>query len=314
MRFSVFQNSLSGKRHVNQDRMGYIYTRESLLMVVCDGLGGHARGELAATWVLETLAHRFQQYAKPMIDEPKIFLEACIMAGHSRIQKLAALQNMPETPRTTVVAVIVQQGLMWVAHSGDTRCYHLRDGHIVSRTRDHSKVQHLIDTGKITSAAAALNHPERNRLINCVGAEIPPVVEHSMPVPLRENDTVLICTDGVWGVVGDGDLSLLLKQSDIAMAVPQLVQRAHIGGGVTADDATALVMRWQDQSPPMLGTEAVDTTEIDDSAFHSTISMTLVDHANAPAMSDEEMDLEVKKINDTIARMRENADKLGLKK
>jgi PPM family protein phosphatase len=292
--------------------MGYIYTRDSLLMVVCDGLGGHARGELASNWVLETLAHRFQQNAKPIIENPKIFLEACIMAAHSRIIKLASLQNMPETPRTTVVAAIVQQGLLWVAHSGDSRCYHFRDGHVVWRTRDHSKVQHLIDTGKITSAAAAMNHPERNRLINCVGAEVPPIVEHALPVPLQENDTILMCSDGVWGVVNDADMCLLLKQPDISQTVPQLVERAHIAGGPAADDATALAMRWQDQTPPSASIDAIDTTEIEDSAFLSTISLTLIDPASAPEMSDEEMDAEVQKINETIARMRESAEKLGL--
>ena len=87
MKFTVHQASLQGKRHENQDRMGHIYTRDALLLLVCDGLGGHAHGEEASQWVLETVAQRFQRFATPTLPAPDVFLEASVMAAHSRILK-----------------------------------------------------------------------------------------------------------------------------------------------------------------------------------------------------------------------------------
>jgi protein phosphatase len=108
MQFSVYQESHIGGRKVNQDRMGYSFTRDALLLVLADGMGGHARGEIAAAIATRTISQMFQQQATPYVKGAERFLEEALAAAHSEILTYTATHNMPESPRTTVVACLVQ--------------------------------------------------------------------------------------------------------------------------------------------------------------------------------------------------------------
>ena len=108
MRFSIFQDTDIGARSINQDRMGYCFTRESVLMVVADGMGGHARGEVAAQLTLQVCAGHFQRMATPRLADPAQFLEAALNSAHRELLSYQSLHQLPEAPRTTVVACIVQ--------------------------------------------------------------------------------------------------------------------------------------------------------------------------------------------------------------
>ncbi|HKO68946.1 MAG TPA: PP2C family serine/threonine-protein phosphatase, partial [Burkholderiaceae bacterium] len=144
MRFSVYQESKKGGRRINQDRMGYLYTRDSLLMLVADGMGGHARGEVASQLTLQTLASIYQRDAKPLLADPVRFLEDSVLAAHRELHRYRAEHSLPEAPRTTLVACIIQQGVAIWAHVGDSRLYMIRGGRILDRTIDHSRVHHLV--------------------------------------------------------------------------------------------------------------------------------------------------------------------------
>jgi serine/threonine protein phosphatase PrpC len=299
MRFSIQQNTLQGKRHENQDRMGYIYTRESLLLVLCDGLGGHGNGELAAAWALQTLAHRFQHFANPLIEDPQAFLEASIIAAHGHIQKKTLSTKLNTKPRTTIVCALLQKGQLWIAHAGDSRAYLIRALKQVVRTKDHSKLQYLIDTGKIKATDDVDNHPDRNRLINCLGADMYPVVDHTGPFTLLEQDTVLLCSDGLWGTVSDEQIFAMLANPDLSQALPLLVQHASKMGGDYADDVTGVAVRWL--------TENIDKTAIDSSImgkeFESTVHLTLTQEGNPILMSDEEIDATIAEINQALEKI-----------
>jgi PPM family protein phosphatase len=298
MRFSIQQNTIQGKRHDNQDRMGHIYTKDALLLVVCDGLGGHGNGEKAAAWALETLAQRFQYFAKPLIYDPVIFLEASIIAAHKRILKKTPIENLSTHPRTTIVCALIQAGQIWIAHSGDSRAYHIRAGSAIARTRDHSKLQFLIDTRRIKASDAGPNHPDRNRLINCLGAEIPPSVEHTGPFKLLENDIILLCSDGVWGSLSDDQLLKIISQPSLSQALPLLVSSASNSGGIYADDATGLAVRWlADFSDSNL----VDSEHIK-ADFESTVHLTLTQATDMRIMTDEEMNQQVLEIRKALAK------------
>jgi len=275
MRFSVYQESRKGGRRTNQDRMGYLYTRDSMLLVVADGMGGHARGEVAAQMTLQTMASIFQRDAKPMLPDPARYLEECVTTAHRDLHRYRAENNLPEAPRTTVVACIVQEGVAIWAHVGDSRLYLLRGGRIVARTLDHSRVHHLVSSGLIRPEDAK-DHPERNRIFNCIGAYIAPTVEVSRPVALRNGDTLLLCTDGLWGALTDRQIGEAFAASTVMRAVPELMEFALTKSGADADNCTAIAMTWAgsesiDMIPP---TEApVSTLLIPEGAVASTVQI-----------------------------------------
>src|SRR3954464_1469581 len=128
MRFSIYQESREGARKVNQDRVGYCYSRDAVLMVVADGLGGHLQGDLAAHLVVQFMIEAFQRTARPRLADPTAFLQAGIIDAHLALVTHALERELPETPRTTCVAAIVQDGMAYWAHVGDSRLYHLREG------------------------------------------------------------------------------------------------------------------------------------------------------------------------------------------
>ena len=138
MRFSVYQVSRKGGRDKNEDRMGYCYTRSSGLFALADGMGGHPEGEVASQLALQTLAAMYQRDAKPSLPEPGRFLTDAILAGHHQLIRYATDKALLDTPRTTIVACVVQGGVAYWAHCGDSRLYLLRGDKLVARTRDHS--------------------------------------------------------------------------------------------------------------------------------------------------------------------------------
>ena len=138
MRFTVYQVSRKGGREKNEDRMGYCYTRDSGLFALADGMGGHPEGEVASQLALQTMAALFQRDAKPILADPQRFLHESIMAGHHQLLRYATQKALIDTPRTTIVACVMQGNAAYWAHCGDSRLYLVRGQKLVARTRDHS--------------------------------------------------------------------------------------------------------------------------------------------------------------------------------
>ena len=243
MRFSVYQESHIGGRKVNQDRMGYSFTRDALLLLLTDGLGGHLQGEIAASIAMQTIGALFQKNAQPYIKKPERFLEDSFIAAHMEIHNYRETHKLPETPRTTVVACLIQHNSAYWAHCGDSRLYWMRQGQILVRTRDHSRIETLIAQGKADPSERA-THPDRNKLFNCLGASNMPMVELSRRVSLQAGDVMLLCSDGLWSMLPDHVLAQRLQNNTIVRAVPELISTAVSIGGKTGDNVTALAMAW----------------------------------------------------------------------
>jgi len=243
MRFSIFQESRKGGREANEDRTSYAYTRDALLMVVADGMGGHLHGEVASQIAAQLLTEAFQREAKPTLADPLGFLQKSITDAHFALGDYAKARNLVESPRTTCVACVVQDSTAFWAHVGDSRLYHIREGRIQAQTRDHSRVQMLVDQGRVREEAVAA-HPDRNKIFNCIGAVALPQVELSRPTLLREDDTLILCTDGLWGPLPGNLITRTLLKSDLMKAIPQLLDLAELRGGADRDNLSVVAMTW----------------------------------------------------------------------
>src|SRR6185369_11801487 len=142
--------------------------RDALLMVVADGMGGHYYGEIAAQIAVQTLTETFQREATPEIHDPFLFLQKAMTNAHHAILDFSSDHNLNDSPRTTCVACLIQDNIAYWAHAGDSRLYLIRGGKAIFHTRDHSRVQMLMDQGVISEAQAAV-HPERNKIYSCLG-------------------------------------------------------------------------------------------------------------------------------------------------
>ncbi len=245
MRFTIYQESRQGGRKNNEDRISYCYSRDALLMVVADGMGGHHYGEVASQIAVQTLAEAFQREAKPILPDPFRFLQRGMTNAHSAILDYASRHRLPDTPRTTCVACIVQDNVAYWAHAGDSRLFLMRDGKVVAQTKDHSRIRLMIEEGLISEAQAA-EHPDRNKIYSCLGSPHAPEIEFSRKTPLEKGDIILICTDGLWGVTSGETMAAALKNANLLQAAPQLLEQAEIKGGEYGDNLSIVAVRWED--------------------------------------------------------------------
>ena len=264
MKFSVFQVSRRGGREKNEDRMGYCYTRESGLFVLADGMGGHPEGEVAAELALQTISAIYQKEARPVIKDTPEFLSNALMTAHYQIVRYASEKGMLDSPRTTLVACILQgAGATWV-HCGDSRLYVVRDGELLTRTRDHS---YLEQQG---AGRGRFEHINRNILFTCLGSTSKPVFDVTGPVILQQGDKLLLCTDGLWGSLSDEEIVKHLAGKGVSDAVPDLVENALRVAGEKSDNVTVLAMEWE--TPDAFeSTRGVSTDNISEGVFASTI-------------------------------------------
>jgi PPM family protein phosphatase len=246
MRFAVHQASKIGGRKYNQDRVGYAYTNEALLLVLADGMGGHLHGEVAAQIAVHSFMRAFGRLENGRVKEPEVFLRATMRAGHDAIFTYAREQQLGGSPGTTCVAALVQGGEIWWAHAGDSRFYLLRNDAVAEMTHDHSVVQQWADWG-IISQEEMKTHPDRNKITNCLGGvEDMFYVDVSQPIPMQPGDTLLLCSDGFWSPLGDDELAKLSSAPVQSEMLEELISMAISREAARADNTTAVVARLGD--------------------------------------------------------------------
>ncbi len=301
MRFTIFQDSFIGGRKVNQDRLAYSYSKDVLMMVIADGMGGHARGEIAAEVAVNTMTNRFQQEARQTLRRPKEFLESAFHSAHRAIVSFADQHDMLECPRTTLVGCIVQNGKACWAHSGDSRLYLVRNGKLAQSTVDHSRVQQLIEAGVITKAQAAV-HPDRNKIYNCLGGVLPPMVTHSEEWPLKVGDTILLSTDGFWGPLSADAVAARIGQESLLEATPILMHDAQKKAGAESDNLSVIGLSWEvqeDEEPD--GT--VTVTEPMEGFTTSSMNATTQMSAHKDEISDADIQRAIAEIQSAIKKV-----------
>jgi PPM family protein phosphatase len=295
MKFSVFQVSRKGGREKNEDRMGYCYTRESGLFVLADGMGGHPEGEVAAQLALQTISALYQKEARPTIKDATEFLSSSLMAAHHQIIRYASEKGMLDTPRTTLVAAIVQGTYATWVHCGDSRLYVVRQGEMLTRTRDHSYLEQQANSGVVR-----LDRINRNILFTCLGSPTKPVFDVTGPITLQEGDKILLCSDGLWGTVTDIDIVRHLSMQAVSEAVPDLVETALRNGGDQCDNVTVIALEWE--TPDTFeSTRGISTDSIMDGVFASTIQAGVLD-TMVEDLDDAAIERSIAEINEAIRR------------
>lgn len=301
MKFSIYQSSRQGGRKYNQDRVAYSYSRDALLMVVADGMGGHFHGEVAAQIAVQLITESFQKQARPALPDPAAFLDTAVHGAHKAIGEYVLERRLQESPRTTCVVCVVQHNHAFWAHVGDSRLYYFRDGRLLTRTRDHSKVQQLFDLGRITEAELT-THPERNKIYNCLGGSLLPDVELSKKVAMREGDTLLLCTDGMWGELSETEIATILEAYPITTAVAELMDHAELRGGAAGDNLSAIALRWGDESR-LLGPKTISTATMPLDAHTVQLNpFDAKDSARRPDVTDEQIERAIAEIQAAIKK------------
>jgi len=241
------QSDIGCLRQNNEDSFGYWepdddeqFLRKGRLAVVADGMGGYEGGQEASRLAVETLMAVYRDFDG---NDPQEALVEALQAAHDQIRRYSfAHPELRGMGTTCTAAAIVQDGLYFV-HVGDTRLYRIREGHITRVTRDHSYVGRLVEAGMI-SAEEAEHHPQRNILTAALGTN-PDLIMDSPehPEPLRLGDVLVICTDGLWGLVRDAEILDAVENSSAEKAGRELIALAKERGG--PDNITIEILRLQ---------------------------------------------------------------------
>jgi serine/threonine protein phosphatase PrpC len=214
------------------------FRRKGRLAVVADGMGGYEGGQEASRIAVETVR---EVYDKAFRNDPQAALIEAFAAAHERIQDYADTHPAFQGMGTTCTALVVLGRQLHFAHVGDSRLYLVRGDTIVRLTRDHSYVGRLVESGIVDSKDAE-SHPQRHILTAALGsgrdvaADVP-----EEAVALQERDTLILCTDGLWGVVGDQDLAGAVKADTPAESCASVVRMALQRGG--PDNITVQILR-----------------------------------------------------------------------
>ena len=214
------------------------FRRKGRLAVIADGMGGYEGGQEASRLAVETVR---SVYDNAFAGDPQETLVGAFEAAHQNIQRFAQEHPQFYGMGTTCTALAIVDRQLSFAHVGDSRLYLIRAATISRLTRDHSYVGRLVESGIVRSEDAE-SHPQRHILTAALGSgrEVTPnVPEH--PCSLEEGDRLLLCTDGLWGLVGDADLARVVQSNPPAEACQKLVAMALERGG--PDNITLLVLR-----------------------------------------------------------------------
>ena len=238
--------SLRAGRERNEDRTTVLVADDTALLAVFDGMGGHSNGADAAQRGCDELAQRFAAQPKPLLD-PQGFLALALASAHEQVVQLGSDLPIERRPRATCAVALVQDGVAWCAHAGDSRVYLLRAGEVNWRTRDHSHVEVLVHEGAIKPAQVR-NHPLRNYVEICIGGEPAlPLFEFAAPLRLQRGDLLLACSDGFWSGLYDDELARAMNsQEPLQNLLERMAVTAVARSGPHSDNTSAAVLRIED--------------------------------------------------------------------
>lgn len=209
-------------------------------LVLCDGMGGASSGGVASEMAVGFLSESIEKRLPDLLtaEDVKGFLKDAALRCNALILEESRRGQTPVTMGTTMVTAVIRAGMCHVVHAGDSRLYLLQKGNLKLLTHDHSIVQELLDSGKITEEQAYV-HPNKNIITSALGVDESIRIDYNEH-KLAKGDMLLACSDGLSNMVRDGDLVRILKETSFFDIADQLVKQAVEAGGY--DNITAIVM------------------------------------------------------------------------
>lgn len=211
--------------------------------VVCDGMGGASGGDVASSVAVKTISEQITSGYRDGMGSKSVknMLDCAIAAANSTIYHMACSNETLRGMGTTVVAVIVTGGLAYISHAGDSRAYILSAaGEIRQLTRDHSMVQELVETGRLT-AEEARTHPRKNVITRALGVSNSINAEFS-EAELSEGDVLMICTDGLSNYISEEDIVHVIHEHNYYELADELIKKANSNGG--GDNITVVAITY----------------------------------------------------------------------
>jgi protein phosphatase len=231
-------------RTENEDYAYHGATPHGYVGLVCDGMGGHAAGEVAARLAAEA-AFQYLIAASPQIESTTL-LEKAFQAAQARLMEIATQHAAYQNFGTTLVIALLRGRDLYYAHVGDSRAYLHERGTLTPLTEDDSLVQQLLKEGLIT-AEQAIHHPQKHVLSQCLGPNQTPT-PHVGHRKVHPHATILLCTDGLSNALSQEEMAQLLSQTpNLSQAAELLVNQANRQGGY--DNITVLLLKPPPKSP-----------------------------------------------------------------
>jgi protein phosphatase len=237
-----YQTDVGCVRTNNEDSAGFNWLEDSsLFVIVADGMGGHEAGEVASSLAVRVVE---EAVAREVDGDPRERIYAALLEANEAILDEGSRSGTGGMGTTAIISLI-KGNQCYFGLIGDSRCYHFRSGHMIWRTSDHTRVQMLIEQGKISDEEAR-THPEAGMLTRALGHSrmadgrplVPDVLEHALE--LESDDTLVLCSDGLHDLVDDWEIGRAIAGLNCEAAAAALVELACERGG--HDNVTVAVI------------------------------------------------------------------------
>lgn len=234
-----------GGRGDQQDRVDILEAPDAsqVMLIVADGMGGHAGGEMAAQAAIDVARDMWRRHLDDLIG-PDGFLGSIVASAHETINEVGKKHGL--TPRSTIVLLHITTDLARWAHVGDSRLYHFRGNESLARTRDHSVVQMLVDMGKVAEDEMG-EHPDQNRLTQSLGGDQEPIADFG-EIELAAGDGFVLCSDGLWESASEDEMAQTANAPALAQATLDLTKLAAERGGEEGDNVAIAIARIEDDT------------------------------------------------------------------
>lgn len=242
MKLRLFNLSACGDKPVNEDFMAHIIHEDFALFVVADGLGGHLSGAKAAQYFTEGLIEQAPNFASNISDVPVSVFKDWFNAAISEMANKFGEDETVVDAHTTCAVLYINDDLVLTAHCGDSRIYRMLPEKILWRSKDHSKIQGLIDSGEIGEDEIK-NMPNLHHITRSITVNNRHKPTIKIYPPVKVGDTFVVCSDGFWVLMKESDFLQLAQQDSDKETLAKYMQIAYVRADGKSDNITAQMVK-----------------------------------------------------------------------